>query len=97
MFVYGIENFMTSFLRHAMWFRALASMPLTHIIPCRVSNMYNTRNRVILHTVYFGVVFYIVVYHLSIAKSEAALFIFMKNPNCLPVISLRSYFSFFCI
>lgn len=63
MFLYGIEKFMTSFLRHAMRFRALASMPLTHIIPCRVSNMYNTRIRVIQ----FILVFYIVVYHLSIA------------------------------
>ena len=47
MFLYSIEKFMTSFLRHTMRFRALASMPLTHIIPCRVSNMYNTRIRVI--------------------------------------------------
>ena len=30
-----------------MWLRTLASMPLTHIIPYRVSNTYNTRNRVI--------------------------------------------------
>ena len=44
---YTVLKNLTSFLRHGSGSRALASMPLTHIIPCRVSNMYNTRNRVI--------------------------------------------------
>ena len=70
MFLYGYENFMTSLLRHAMWFRALARMPLIHIIPYRVSNMYNARNRVILHTVclVLCIISWFIIYPLRKAK-----------------------------
>ena len=46
MFLYCIENFVT-FLRYAMWFRALASMPLTHVMQYRVNNTYNNHNLVV--------------------------------------------------
>ena len=68
MFLYGIEKFMTSFLRHAMRFRALASMPLTHIIPCRVSNMYNTRIRVIQFILVLCFISWFIIYPLRKAK-----------------------------
>ena len=68
MFLYGIEKFMTSFLRHAMWFRALASMPLTHIIPWRVSNMYNTCNRVIQFILVLCFISWFIIYPLRKAK-----------------------------
>ena len=68
MFLYSIEKFMTSFLRHAMWFRALASMPLTHIIPWRVSNMYNTCNRVIQFILVSCFISWFIIYPLRKAK-----------------------------
>ena len=68
MILYGIENFMTSFLRHAMWFRTLARMPLIHIIPCRVSNMYNTRNRVMQFILLLCFISWFIIYPLRKAK-----------------------------
>ena len=65
MFLYCIENFVT-FLRYAMWFRALASMPLTHVMQYRVNNTYNNHNLVVQ---FISVVLFIswFNYHLSIA------------------------------
>ena len=68
MFLYGIENFITSFLRHAMWFRALASMPLIHIIPYRASNMYKTRNRVIQFILVLCFISWFIIYPLRKTK-----------------------------
>ena len=69
MFLYCIEKFMTSFLRHAMWwFRTLARMPLIHIIPYRVSNMFNTRNRVIQFISVLCFISWFIIYPLRKAK-----------------------------